>query len=86
MIGHCKFCGEKLSNDARVDLQFCSNEHRIKFHNQKRQVKNLLKKAMKAIEELEQIGQSDSVVARDANDAWRKLYLRFAKVENDKLR
>lgn len=66
MIGHCEYCGEKLSNDGRVDTRFCSDEHRIKFHNDKRRVKNLYNKALKAITELQEIYDTKD---RHYNDA-----------------
>jgi predicted nucleic acid-binding Zn ribbon protein len=59
MIGHCQYCGNKLENDVRVDMRFCSDKHRIQYHNEARRIRNLGTKAMNAIELLKEIAASD---------------------------
>lgn len=77
MLGKCEYCGEKLSNEARVDMRFCSDDHRAKFHNEKRRVKSLYKKALKAIDELSEYTTEKTMFTNDANDYLRRLILRL---------
>lgn len=77
-LGSCYYCGEKLDETSRVNTRFCSDDHRVKFHNDTRRVENLYKKARRAIEELRQYqGRSetmrDTLLAGDANAYLRRL-------------
>jgi hypothetical protein len=76
MIGKCEYCGEKLPDDVRVDMKFCSDDHRVKFHNAKRGVMAAYNKAMKAIAQLESMSDETNMIGRDA-----KMCLRQIKVQ-----
>lgn len=77
MIGRCEYCNEKLSNVARVDMRFCSDDCRVKFHNQKRSVKSAFNKASKAIADLQEMADKNSKYSWDAKDYLRRLFLQI---------
>ena len=86
MKRHCEYCGKELSDDARVDLRFCSDSHRTKFNNDKRRVKLLFEKALKAIKNLEEIGHEKNAHGSDANNYLRRLNLHLKTDDKNNLR
>lgn len=69
----CKYCCKTLPEDSRLNAEYCSEDHRTKFNNEKRKVASLHKKALRAIAELETIAAAYGPVHQDAKDKLVKL-------------
>jgi len=86
MKRHCEYCFKELSDDARIDLRFCSNSHRTKFNNDKRRVKLIFEKALKAIKNLEEIGHERNTRGEDANNYLIRLHLHLKTDDKNNVR
>lgn len=54
----CSFCGADLDDidyDERRPTRFCCEEHKVKYHNERRKIDRMKKRAYKAIADLHEI-------------------------------
>ena len=79
MKRYCQYCGNELDEGERVDTRFCSDNHRIKFHNEVRRIRNLGKKAMDAIADLKAVAASNGHFKSDAQDCIRRIAMDITK-------
>jgi hypothetical protein len=79
---NCKYCGTALPENSRLNTEYCNDDHRTKYNNDKRKARSLYLKALKAINELQAMSES-GVHCEDAKTYLRRMVIVI--IENDEL-
>ena len=83
MQRRCRYCDMPLDSVTPVNEQFCSDAHRLQYHNEKQHNRILLERAVKAIDELEQIAASKSLFSKAAQRYLKHLQRRLSPPVTD---